>query len=141
MEVIVCKRCGSVNDYRTEQAGPHIKAICNGCNLYIKFVSQAKESSVQDKIIKHLEKCGWWVTKILQSTTNGIPDLLAIRKGRVVFIETKRPGIKKADPLQEYIHQQIREQNIEVVSTADSLESIQHLEHYEPINESGLRVH
>jgi hypothetical protein len=39
-EEIVCNRCGSVNDYKTEQAGPHIKAICNGCDKYIKFLGQ-----------------------------------------------------------------------------------------------------
>lgn len=37
---IICKRCGSVDDYRTEPTGPHIKAICNGCNQYIQFLPQ-----------------------------------------------------------------------------------------------------
>lgn len=35
---IVCQRCGSVNDYRAVNSGPHIKAICNGCDRYIKFI-------------------------------------------------------------------------------------------------------
>lgn len=35
---IICHRCGSVNDYRTVNSGPHIKAICNGCDRYIKFI-------------------------------------------------------------------------------------------------------
>lgn len=37
---IICQRCGSINDYKTEVAGPHLKAICNGCNIYIKFISK-----------------------------------------------------------------------------------------------------
>jgi hypothetical protein len=40
---VICKRCGLVDDYRTEVAGPHIKAICNGCGRYIKFLSQGKQ--------------------------------------------------------------------------------------------------
>lgn len=39
-EEIFCKNCGCVNDYRTEPAGQHIKAICNGCDKYIKFLGQ-----------------------------------------------------------------------------------------------------
>lgn len=45
-ESIVCKRCGLVDDYRTEQAGPHIKAICNGCDQYIKFLPQGHEPTL-----------------------------------------------------------------------------------------------
>lgn len=40
MESISCLRCGSVDDYRVEISGPHHKAICNGCDRYIKFISQ-----------------------------------------------------------------------------------------------------
>lgn len=40
---IICTRCGSVNDYRTEQAGPHIKAVCNGCDSYLKMLPQQNE--------------------------------------------------------------------------------------------------
>jgi hypothetical protein len=39
---ISCKRCGLVNDYRKEVSGVHIKAICNGCDTYIKFIPQGK---------------------------------------------------------------------------------------------------
>lgn len=44
MKDVVCQRCGSVNDYRTEQSGPHIKAICRSCDRYIKFLKQSEES-------------------------------------------------------------------------------------------------
>lgn len=44
MEEINCKACGLCNDYRTEQSGQHIKAVCNGCGRYIKFISQGKPS-------------------------------------------------------------------------------------------------
>jgi hypothetical protein len=35
---IICK-CGST-DYHTEQSGVHVKAICNVCDSYIKFLPQ-----------------------------------------------------------------------------------------------------
>lgn len=37
---IVCRNCGSINDYHTETSGPHLKAVCNGCNNYIQFLPQ-----------------------------------------------------------------------------------------------------
>lgn len=37
---IVCKSCGSVDDYRQEKSGPHVKAVCNGCDKYIQFLPQ-----------------------------------------------------------------------------------------------------
>ncbi len=37
---VVCKKCGSVDDYRTSNSGPHIRADCNGCGAFIKFLPQ-----------------------------------------------------------------------------------------------------
>ena len=59
------------------------------------------ESKVQAKIIKHLLDNGWFVTKIIQTSTNGFPDIHALKGGRPLYIETKQQG-KKAAPLQEY---------------------------------------
>lgn len=42
METLTCKHCGLTDQYHTVPAGPHLKAICNGCGQYIKFVSQNK---------------------------------------------------------------------------------------------------
>jgi len=39
MEDIICKNCGSVNDYTTEHSGPHLKAVCS-CGAFIKFLPQ-----------------------------------------------------------------------------------------------------
>ena len=41
MQSIICHRCGSVDDYYTVPSGPHLKAICNGCGRYIKFISKS----------------------------------------------------------------------------------------------------
>lgn len=40
METIICKNCGLVDDYSTTKSGQHLKATCNGCGKYIKFISQ-----------------------------------------------------------------------------------------------------
>ena len=43
MENITCKKCQTTNDFHVVTTGPHIKAICNNCNQYIKFIPQEKE--------------------------------------------------------------------------------------------------
>jgi len=59
------------------------------------------ESIIQREIIRHLEGEDWFVLKLIQTNKNGIPDLLAIRQGKSIFVEVKRAGAK-ARPLQEY---------------------------------------
>ena len=61
-----------------------------------------KESTIQGKIAKRLRENGWLVTKLIQTSMNGIPDLMAIRKGNVIFLEVKRPG-EEASELQKYV--------------------------------------
>lgn len=58
------------------------------------------EQQIQTKIKKKLQERGWFVTKLIKTSTNGIPDLLAIKYGKAMFIEVKREkGI--LSPLQE----------------------------------------
>ena len=59
------------------------------------------ESCVQREIIRYLEGCSWYVVKLIQTNKNGIPDLMAVREGKCIFVEVKRPGAT-ARPLQEY---------------------------------------
>ena len=59
------------------------------------------ESQIQAKITQKLKNHGWFVTKLIQTSTNGIPDLMAIKDGVVIFLEVKQPG-KKASPLQDH---------------------------------------
>lgn len=53
-----------------------------------------KESTIQKKIIAHLERKGWYAIKLIQTNKNGIADLCALKDGRTVFIEVKRVGLK-----------------------------------------------
>jgi len=50
-----------------------------------------EEGKIQKKITDHLKKDGWFVTKLIQTSTNGIPDVLAVRPGQCLFIEVKTP--------------------------------------------------
>ena len=60
-----------------------------------------KESEIQSKIRDKLTKSGWLVIKLEKTSWNGIPDLMCIRKGNVIFLEVKtESGI--IAPLQEH---------------------------------------
>jgi Holliday junction resolvase len=69
------------------------------------------ESQIQAKIAKRLREHGWFVTKLIQTSTNGIPDILAIRNGKVIFLEVKS---EKGQPseLQKYVIEQINKMGI-----------------------------
>ena len=58
------------------------------------------EQQIQTKIKKKLQERGWFVTKLIKTSANGIPDLLAIKYGKAMFIEVKRENGKLA-PLQQ----------------------------------------
>jgi Holliday junction resolvase len=61
-----------------------------------------KESQLQTQIKNRLTKHGWLVVKIISSSMNGIPDLMCIRKGVVMFLEVKN-DVGVVAPLQEYV--------------------------------------
>ena len=44
---VVCKRCGLIDDYRTQKNGPHTEAICNGCDRHIKFLPKRLTNPVK----------------------------------------------------------------------------------------------
>lgn len=77
-----------------------------------------KEALIQKKIKEVHEAHGWLVVKMIQTTMNGIPDLLLMKDGRVAFIEVKQDK-GKPTPLQEYIHTRIRKKGIDVFITSN----------------------
>jgi len=51
------------------------------------------EQQIQTKRIKQLEADGYYVIKLIVTNKNGIPDLLALKKGEPpLFVEVKRPN-------------------------------------------------
>jgi hypothetical protein len=72
-----------------------------------------KESIIQEKVSDYFKQRGWFGYKIIQTTKNGIPDLIFHKKGRTIYIETKAEnGI--VSPLQFYRHEELMKQDIEV---------------------------
>jgi Holliday junction resolvase len=87
--------------------------MVTGCT-YTHINLVAMESQIQRKIKLKLEKAGWLVVKVIQCSAPGFPDLVALKQGKAIFLEIKRPG-EKPRPLQEYRHEQLRKQNFEVI--------------------------
>tara|TARA_R100000654_G_C2601223_1_gene115063 strand:- start:91 stop:327 length:237 start_codon:yes stop_codon:yes gene_type:complete len=71
-----------------------------------------KESQIQNKKIKQLEEEGYFVVKLVLTNKNGIPDLLALKDGKALFLEVKRPNTKLTK-LQEYRIQELKKQGFD----------------------------
>ncbi len=71
------------------------------------------ESAIQSKVIKELEGNGWYVIKLMQTNKNGIPDLIAHKEGRTIYMEIKRPNLRPT-PLQDFRHREIKSHGIMV---------------------------
>lgn len=80
------------------------------------------ESKIQRKITDFLEKQGFLVNKIMITTLNGWPDLIAHRDGVTVYVETKREG-RDLDPVQAYRHKQLTDKGIPCFK-AESVEEV-----------------
>lgn len=70
------------------------------------------ESKIQKKIIEELEDHGYFVLKLIKTNKNGIPDLLAVKQNRSIFIEVKQEkGV--LSPVQKFRINEIRQKKIE----------------------------
>jgi hypothetical protein len=94
-------------------------------SVFYKECTKMREAQIQTSIKKKLEKSGWLVIKLIQTSWNGIPDQLILKDGRTLFIEVKQPG-QQPSALQAIRHRQLREMGFEVI-TATSTKDIQHL--------------
>ena len=59
------------------------------------------EQQIQAKRIKQLEAEGYYVLKLIKTNRNGIPDLIAIKEGDILFSEIKTPKGKLSE-IQKY---------------------------------------
>jgi len=81
----------------------------------------AEESKIQSKIMDYLIKeDGWLCNKIIAASHSGWCDIIALKNGRVLFIEVKAKG-KKPEPLQKYYIDEINKAGAFAIY-ADSLE-------------------
>ena len=58
--------------------------------MKILEINKMTEQQIQSKIKRKLQERGWYVTKLIKTSINGIPDLLAIKNGKAMFVEVKR---------------------------------------------------
>jgi hypothetical protein len=80
------------------------------------------EKTIQRDVVAYLEIDGWYVIKLIQTTKNGIPDLLCLKNGITMFIEVKRPNGVLSD-LQKYRLHQLSDMNFHcfVISNLNQL--------------------
>ncbi len=77
-----------------------------------------KESIIQSKIIKRFEGQGYYVIKLIQSSKNGVPDLLLLKNGEAVFIECKSEKGKLSE-LQKFRKKELEKMGFKVYVTSD----------------------
>jgi Holliday junction resolvase len=77
-------------------------------------LKKTTEQQIQTKIIKKLEKDGFYVLKLIKTNKNGIPDLLAIKNNECLFIEVKREDGKLSE-VQKYRLNELKEKGIKAV--------------------------
>lgn len=76
------------------------------------------ESKIQTKIKNKLKADGWEVIKLIRTSMVGIPDLMALKDGRVKFIEVKqKTGI--LDEIQKIRIKQLKAKGFEVLIWSD----------------------
>lgn len=79
----------------------------------------AGEAKLQKKIIDYLEDRGCYVLKVMRSNKSGHPDLEVFTPvGKIWLFEVKDKG-KKAEPLQEHRHEELRSRNFKVLVVDD----------------------
>jgi len=59
------------------------------------------EAQTQAKIIKRMTDDGWFVVKLIQTNKNGIPDLVAHKEGKTLYVEVKALN-GRVSPLQAH---------------------------------------
>lgn len=86
-----------------------------------------RESAVQARVRRYLEKCGWLVWKNHGSAFSeiGLPDLMALKDGRFLGIEMKKPGGRPTKKQLRWI-QRINDHG-GVAAVVDNLEDLKEL--------------
>lgn len=64
--MITCKKCGSVDDYKTEVKSLTINAICNSCETLIKVI-RYHQPRMRDGKYKGIEICEIYDLEYLQA--------------------------------------------------------------------------
>jgi len=73
------------------------------------------EQQIQKKISDHLELNGFYVVKLIKTNKNGIPDLLALKHDRTLFVEVKKLIGGKVSKLQIHRIKELRALGFEAI--------------------------
>ena len=88
------------------------------------------EKTLEQKLVREIQRLGGWSIKILSIHVSGLPDRVCLLPGgRIFFAEIKTTG-RKPTKIQLHIHKRIRSLGFQV-EVVDSLEKINNiLENY-----------
>lgn len=71
------------------------------------------ESARQTQIKKKLQEDGWIVIKLIKTSLTGIPDIIALKDGKAMFVEVKQPkGV--LSPIQHHVIEILRTNGFDV---------------------------
>lgn len=84
-------------------------------------MSKQSESKIVCAVIRELVARGYWTTKIHGGPYQraGIPDVLAVKDGRALWVEVKRPG-EKPTKIQEHVMAGLRAAGCVVIVASSS---------------------
>ena len=81
------------------------------------------EQQIQSAIMAKLRAAGWYVNKLIMTSLVGVPDLIAHKDGRTIYIEVKRPGQKPTE-LQWHRITELGKYGVKVMVCCDEKELI-----------------
>lgn len=87
--------------------------------------NEAVEKSIEDYLRKQIEKIGGKAYKLISPGNSGVPDrIVCLPKGKVIFVETKRPKGGVLSALQIFRHRELRKigQRVEVLNTKEKID-------------------
>jgi Holliday junction resolvase len=76
------------------------------------------EQQLQSKIKKKLTQQGWLVIKLIKTSMNGIPDLMCLKNGELIFIEVKK-DTGRLSKLQKYTQSELIKKGFTVKNWID----------------------
>ena len=80
-----------------------------------------RESIIQGKIRAYLITNGWFTVKLINASPNGMPDLMAIKDGKVIFLEVKTEK-GKTSKLQDYQIERLKEMGVSAFVVRSTVE-------------------
>lgn len=86
------------------------------------YTKPVKESDLQSDIIEHAHIRGWFCQKVQFVGRRGCQDVVAIRGGRTVWIEVKRPG-KEPTRQQALVAREMKEKGAEVYAVDNLIDA------------------